>query len=182
MHAHAYHTHAHAYNACRQAEAEERGDEIRKQALVQLEESVNELHSLSMLRLYTPLARYTPRHVLFPPPHHTAPPYHDASLHHATSPDQVSTFDGIDLLDDSDLNLLIRLCGGVAAALTVDDVLDYAHLARALDTPLKPTYTSLHLLTPPYTSLHLLTGRRRARLHARARRPPRPALLGRRRA
>ena len=58
------------------------------------------------------------------------------------TPPQVSAFDTIDAIDDHDLSLLTRLCGGAAAPLTVDDALDH--------TRLTPPYTPLHPLTSPY--------------------------------
>ena len=67
------------------------------------------------------------------------------------TPPQVSAFDTIDAIDDHDLSLLTRLCGGAAAPLTVDDALDH--------TRLTPPYTPTPLtsLTSPYTPLHPLT-------------------------
>ena len=42
--------------------------------------------------------------------------------------ESVSAFDAIDAIDDHDLGLLTRLCGGPAAPLTIDDALDYTRV------------------------------------------------------
>ena len=66
------------------------------------------------------------------------------------TPHQVSAFDAIDAIDDHDLSLLTRLCGGAAAPLTVDDALDH--------TRLTPPYTPYTPYTPyvPYITVHPL--------------------------
>ena len=64
------------------------------------------------------------------------------------TPPQVSAFDTIDAIDDHDLSLLTRLCGGAAAPLTVDDALDHTRLTP----PYTPyvAYIPLHPLTSPH--------------------------------
>ena len=65
------------------------------------------------------------------------------------TPHQVSAFDAIDAIDDHDLSLLTRLCGGAAAPLTVDDALDHTRLTPPY-TPPYVAYIPLHLLTSPH--------------------------------
>ena len=65
------------------------------------------------------------------------------------TPHQVSAFDAIDAIDDHDLSLLTRLCGGAAAPLTVDDALDHTRLTPPYNTPYV-AYIPLHLLTSPH--------------------------------